>query len=235
LTPELLSPEGESLLQKPFTLRLAALEKFFARAGALERLKLSPYTRDRCEAVKWLEQAGHVLDGVMAKQLDGTYQPDVRAMLKVKLQRTADCVVGGFRYGTRSKEVGSLLLGLYDAEGKLDHVGFTSTIPHAERPALTKKLEVLRAPPGFTGRAPGGPSRWSTERSAAWVPIRPKLVVEVRYDQVTGDRFRHGTALLRFRPDKAPWQCTFEQLKPAARPPKVVAKLLRPEPYRCCT
>jgi ATP-dependent DNA ligase len=231
----LLSPEGESLLQKPFTLRLAALEQFFAIAGALEWLQLSPYTRDRREAVKWLEQAGHVLDGVMAKQLDGTYQPGVRAMLKVKLQRTADCVVGGFRYGTRSKEVGSLLLGLYDAEGKLDHVGFTSTIPHADRPALTKKLEALRAPPGFTGRAPGGPSRWSTERSAAWVPVRPKLVVEVRYDQVTGDRFRHGTMLLRFRPDKAPRQCTFEQLKPPARPPKVVTKLLRPGPHRRCT
>src|SRR5262249_56775017 len=126
-------------------------------------------------------------------------------------------------------------LGLYDAEGKLDQVGFTSPIPHADRPTLTKKLEALKAPPGFTGRAPGGPSRWSTERSAAWVPVRPKLVVEVRYDQVTGDRFRHGTKLVRFRPDKSPQQCTFEQLKPPARPPKVVAKLLRPESYRRST
>lgn len=224
----LLSPEGKSLLQKPLMLRCALLEQFFAAAGGPERLKLSPYTRDRREAAKWLDQAGHdVLDGVVAKRLDGPYEPGVRAMLKVKLRRTADCVVGGFRYSARRKEVGSLLLGLYDAAGKLDHVGFTSTISNAERYALTKKLELLEAPPGFTGRAPGGPSRWSTERSAAWVPVRPKLVVEVRYEQVTGDRFRHGTRLLRFRPDKAPRQCSLDQLKAPARPPQLVAKLLR--------
>jgi ATP-dependent DNA ligase len=127
-------------------------------------------------------------------------------------------VVGGFRYATGSREVGSLLLGLYDKEGKLDHVGFTSTITNVERPAMTKMLEALIAPPGFTGKAPGGPSRWSTERSAAWEPLKPKLVVEVRYDQVTGDRFRHGTKLVRFRPDKAPGQCTFEQIEPAVLP-----------------
>jgi ATP-dependent DNA ligase len=139
-------------------------------------------------------------------------------MLKVKRLRTADCVVGGFRYATGSREVGSLLLGLYNDEGKLDHVGFTSTISNAERPALTKKLEALAGPPGFTGKAPGGPSRWSTERSGEWEPVKPKLVVEVRYDRVTGDRFRHGTKLVRFRPDKAPRQCTFEQLKPETFP-----------------
>ncbi len=162
----------------------------------------------------------------MAKRVDGPYEPGIRAMLKVKPVRTADCVVGGFRYQTGSREVGSLLLGLYDEAGKLDHVGFTSTISNVERAAMTKMLEGLIAPPGFTGKAPGGPSRWSTERSAAWEPLKPKVVVEVRYDQVTGMRFRHGTKLVRFRPDKAPLQCTFEQLAPPSRPPKLVAKLL---------
>jgi ATP-dependent DNA ligase len=126
-----------------------------------------------------------------------------------------DCVVGGFRYESHSREVGSLLLGLYDADGKLDHVGFTATIPNAERRALTRRLEALREPPGFTGKAPGGPSRWSTGRSGEWEPLRPELVVEVRFDHVTGDRFRHGTRLLRWRPDKDPRQCTIEQIAPS--------------------
>jgi ATP-dependent DNA ligase len=143
----------------------------------------------------------------------------------VKRIRTADCVVGGFRYATGSREVGSLLLGLYDKEGKLDHVGFTSTITNVERPAMTKMLEALIAPPGFTGKAPGGPSRWSTERSAAWEPLKPKLVVEVRYDQVTGGRFRHGTRLTRWRPDKAPRQCTCEQLTSEAAPERLLAEM----------
>jgi ATP-dependent DNA ligase len=127
--------------------------------------------------------------------------------------RTADCVVGGFRYLTDRREVGSLLLGLYNGNGELDHVGFTSTIANEERAALTRRLVRLREPPGFTGKAPGGPSRWSTDRSGTWEPLRPELVVEVRFDQVTGDRFRHGTKLLRWRPDKAPHQCTFEQIR----------------------
>jgi ATP-dependent DNA ligase len=134
-------------------------------------------------------------------------------MLKIKRLRTADCVVGGFRYATDSREVGSLLLGLYDEAGKLDHVGFTSAIRDAERPALTAKLEKLAGGPGFTGDAPGGASRWSNGRSAEWTPVKTKLVVEVRYDQVTRDRFRHGTTLLRWRPDKAPRQCTLAQLR----------------------
>ena len=132
---------------------------------------------------------------------------------KIKNLRTADCVVGGFRYETARKLVGSLLLGLYDDEGLLHHVGFTSAISDHEKPALTKRLEKLVAPPGFTGDAPGGPSRWSTARSAEWQPLRPKLVVEVRYDHVTGNRFRHGTRLERWRPDKAPGQCTIEQIQ----------------------
>ena len=139
-------------------------------------------------------------------------------MIKVKQQRTADCVVGGFRYAEKKKEVGSLLLGLYDDEGLLDHVGFTSAIPANDRPALTLKLEKLIEPPGFTGSAPGGPSRWNTERTVQWQPLKPLLVVEVRYDQVTSRRFRHGTGFVRWRPDKAPKQCTFEQLAPELRP-----------------
>jgi ATP-dependent DNA ligase len=135
-------------------------------------------------------------------------------MVKVKRLRTADCVVGGFRYLSKSREVGSLLLGLFAPDGKLHHVGFTSTIASDDRPALTAKLEGLREAPGFTGKAPGGTSRWSTERSGEWEPLRPDLVVEVRYDHVTGDRFRHGTKLMRWRPDKKPQQCRFDQITP---------------------
>jgi ATP-dependent DNA ligase len=157
------------------------------------------------------------LDGVIAKRLDLPYRPGERAMLKVKRLRTADCVVGGFRYASSGRVVGSLLLGLYDKAGLLHHVGFTSTLSDQDRRALTAQLEKLVAPPGFTGNAPGAPSRWSTERSAGWQPLQPKLVVEVRYDHVSGDRFRHGTKLLRWRADKSPRQCTFNQLpKPGA-------------------
>ncbi len=148
-------------------------------------------------------------------------------MLKVKPLRTADCVVGGFRYATDSDQVGSMLLGLYDGDGKLNHVGFTSGISNAERPALTKKLERLRGGLGFTGDAPGGPSRWSTERSAEWVPLKSKLVVEVEYDQVTAGRFRHGTRFVRWRPDKAPDQCRCDQMQREARPSELIAKVLR--------
>jgi ATP-dependent DNA ligase len=217
----LLDSKGNSLIEQPLTKRRAALERFFKAAGSAEGLKLSPFTSDRRVARRWLDEARGALDGVVAKRSDGPYLPGERAMLKVKRLRTADCVVGGFRYETGGNEVGSLLLGLYNKEGKLDHVGFTATITDAERPALTKVLEALIAPPGFTGKAPGGPSRWSTERSGEWEPVEPKLVVEVRYDHVTGDRFRHGTKLVRFRPDKAPRQCTFEQIEPEALPRSV--------------
>jgi ATP-dependent DNA ligase len=210
----LLDMKGNSLIETPLRMRRAALERFFKAAGETEGLKLSPYTLERDKARQWLEHARGALDGVVAKRNDGPYLPGERAMLKVKRLRTADCVVGGFRYATGSREVGSLLLGLYNEAGKLDHVGFTSTITDRERTALTKQLEALIAPPGFTGKAPGGPSRWSTERSGEWEPVKPKLVVEVRYDQVTRDRFRHGTRLVRFRPDKAPKQCTFDQIEP---------------------
>jgi ATP-dependent DNA ligase len=213
----LLDAKG-SLIETPLKKRRAALERFFKSARSSEGLRLSPYTLERDEARQWLDNARGALDGVVAKRSDGPYLPGMRAMLKVKRLRSADCVVGGFRYETGSRDVGSLLLGLYNAEGKLDHVGFTATITDKERPALTKQLEALIAPPGFTGKAPGGPSRWSTERSGEWEPVKPKLVVEVRYDQVTGDRFRHGTRLVRFRPDKAPLQCTFDQIEPETLP-----------------
>lgn len=151
-------------------------------------------------------------------------------MLKIKNLRSADCVVGGFRYATARKggrkEVGSLLLGLYNDSGLLDHVGFTSALGGLDRAALTAKLERLKGA-GFTGDAPGGPSRWATERSAEWVPLKPKLVVEVQYDHVTGRRFRHGTGFLRWRPDKAPGDCSFDQLMHEARPSRVTSLLAR--------
>ena len=226
LVDMLLDASGKSLIEAPLTERRAALEKFFASAEQYHDLKLSPYTLSAAEAGRWLKQGGTALDGVVAKLRNGPYVPGERAMMKVKQHRTADCVVGGFRYRSGSKEVGSLLLGLYDADGKLDHVGFTATIANKDRAALTAKLEALGSPPGFTGKAPGGPSRWSTERSEQWQPVKPKLVAEVSYDQVTGNRFRHGTKLVRFRPDKAPRQCTFEQIAPQAKPAKLVADML---------
>jgi ATP-dependent DNA ligase len=222
----LTTPAGEGMLAVPLAERRAALEAFYASCGDAALLRLSPVTRRRSEAEGWLARAGDALDGVIAKRLADVYQPGERAMLKVKRMRSADCVVGGFRYGKDSRAVGSLLLGLYDDAGRLDHVGFTATITDAERPALTRRLEALVEAPGFTGRAPGGPSRWSTERSGDWQPLRPELVVEVRYDHVTGDRFRHGTKLLRWRPDKAPRQCTFEQMTREARPARLVARML---------
>jgi ATP-dependent DNA ligase len=223
----LLDARGNSLIEAPLTERRAALAAFFAAAGDQPRSKLSPYTLKLKEALGWLHHGGAAIDGVVAKRLDGPYLPGERAMLKVKQIRTADCVVGGFRLRAGTQEVGSLLLGLYDERGKLDHVGFTATITNKERPALTKRLEALKAPPGFTGKAPGGKSRWSTERSESWEPVKPELVVEVAYDQVTGDRFRHGTKLVRFRPDKAPRQCTFEQIAQAGAPLKLVRSMLK--------
>jgi ATP-dependent DNA ligase len=217
----------DNLAPEPLAMRRDRLERLFAKLGKTPGLRLSPYTRDRREAKRWLDRSGGFLDGIVAKRLDEAYQAGERAMLKVKRLRTADCVVGGFRYATDSNEVGSLLLGLYNDEGKLDHVGFTSAIANSERKALTKKLKALRAPPGFTGNAPGAPSRWSTERSTAWEPLKPELVVEVRYDHVSGGRFRHGTKIVRWRPDKAPEQCTFEQLQAPARPAKLIEQVLR--------
>jgi ATP-dependent DNA ligase len=217
---DILQTGSKNFDSKPLSDRRSALERFHM-ANAVDGLLLSPATTDRETALAWLKRSGGALDGVVAKRLDQLYRFGERAMVKVKQLRTADCVVGGFRYAEKKNEVGSLLLGLYDDEGLLHHVGFTSAIAAKERPALTETLEALIKAPGFTGSAPGGPSRWSTERSSQWQPLNPKLVVEVRYDQVTGRRFRHGTALLRWRPDKSPKQCTFEQLAPELKPSEI--------------
>jgi ATP-dependent DNA ligase len=221
---DLLFYRETNYLDAPLQLRRRSLEILHS-GEQRDDVLLSPCTTDRKAAQRWLDEVGAALDGVVAKRRDGRYQPGERAMLKIKAMRTADCVVGGFRYGTNSKQVGSLLLGLYDDAGLLHHVGFTSTVAMEGRAALTKRLEALVGPPGFTGDAPGGPSRWSTERTGEWQPLKPELVAEVRYDHVTGRRFRHGTKFLRWRPDKAPEQCRTDQLQPEARADALAAEL----------
>ena len=214
----LVDERGRDLTSRPLAERRTALERLMPKLAG-PALALSPATRDVAAARRWLEglQAGQ--DGVVAKRVDLPYRSGLRdGMVKVKRLRTADCVVGGFRYLKNRRLVGSLLLGLYDDEGRLDHVGFTATIPERERTELTRRLESMAGGSGFTGRAPGGPSRWSTEKTADWQPLQPVLVVEVQYDHVSGGRFRHGTTLLRFRPDKAPAQCRLEQILPAPEP-----------------
>ena len=172
--------KGSSLAGETLAKRRRKLEEFAQRhLGRKGSIRLSPATTDRAVAQKWLRGSGGALDGVVAKRLDVPYRSGNRTgMQKIKRMRTADCVVGGFRYGTGSKTIGSLLLGLYDEQGRLDHVGFCSSLSAAERKKLTPELEKLVKPPGFTGRAPGGPSRWSTKRSGEWEPLAPKLVVE---------------------------------------------------------
>ncbi len=214
---DLLQEGSASLVGKPLSARRARLERFMAKEKR-DGLWLSPMARRRAEAGRWLAGAGATPDGVGANHADAPYAPGSReAMIKVKHHRTADCVVGGFRYGSGKSVAGSLLLGLYDEDGLLHHVGFTSSFKASEKPALTKKLEAVKGGAGFTGRAPGGPSRWSTERSEEWVPLKPSLVVEVEFDHFSQGRFRHGTKFLRWRPDKKPAQCTFDQLRPAKR------------------
>lgn len=211
--------DGKSLVRKTLRERRAALEEFARKyfPGG-EQLRLSPATTSLKIAKRWFETVGGDLDGIIAKRLDCDYKSGERScMQKIKRLRTADCVVGGFRYATNKKVVGSLLLGLYDDVGLLNHVGFCSGIKDAERKTLTRKLEALVQPPGFTGHAPGGLSRWSTKRSMEWQPLKPELVVEVSYDHFTGDRFRHGTKLLRWRPDKQPQQCRMDQVERSGR------------------
>ena len=187
------------LAAQPLGKRRSALEDFAkAQLKSNATFRLSPATMSYATAKKWLARAGGGCDGVIAKRVDLPYQSGNRdGMQKIKNFRSADWVVGGFRYASNKlngkKTVGSLLLGLYDDAGLLHHVGFTSAIKQQEKPSLTAKLESLIAKPGFTGNAPGGPSRWSTDRSARWCPLKPKLVVEVAYDHFSGDRFRHGT------------------------------------------
>lgn len=210
----LVDERGKSLVNLPLKERRQKLDIFIKRYfKGNSRIALSPFAEDLSVARQWFHM-GVALDGVVAKRRDLPYQSGERTgMQKIKKLRTADCVVGGFRYLEKKKLVGSLLLGLYDRQGKLDHVGFTSSIQAKDRPALTKKLKGLINEPGFTGKAPGGPSRWSTKRSTEWEPLAPKLVAEVQFDHFTGGRFRHGTKFLRWRPEKAPHDCTMKQVE----------------------
>lgn len=212
---DLLDVDGDRIASLPLAERRPRLDAFakqnFEKDG---RIRLSPATRRLADARKWLGKVGSALDGIIAKRTDLPYQHGNRTgMQKIKNYRSADCVVGGFRYNEGTRVVGSLLLGLYDDKGLLNHVGFTSAIADADKPALTKKLKPLMGGEGFSGDKPGGPSRWSTKRSAEWQPLKPKLVIEVCYDHFSGGRFRHGTSILRWRPDKAPKQCTMDQVK----------------------
>lgn len=194
------------------------LEDFAERNFDKDKVfRLSPASPDIAVAERWLAAAGEGTDGVIAKRANLPYQGGNReGMQKIKRYRAADCVVGGFRYGQRTqagrKVVGSLLLGLYDDKGDLHHVGFTSAIKSADKPALTAKLAAVATSRSFTGTTPGGSSRWSTARSSQWQPVKPRFVVEVSYDHFTDGRFRHGTAIVRWRPDKKPKQCTMDQI-----------------------
>ena len=207
--------EGTPLIAMPLRERRRHLEAFARRyLKNRPRVHLSPATTDLREAQRWFAETGGALDGLIAKRRDVEYRAGERTgMQKIKNYRSADCVVGGFRYNEGRPIVGSLLLGLYGHDGLLHHVGFTSIIPRGEKPTLTARLEKLKGPPGFTGNAPGGPSRWSTDRSAEWQPLKPKLVIGVSFDHFSGLRFRHGTKLLRWRPDKSPRECTMDQLE----------------------
>jgi ATP-dependent DNA ligase len=210
----LVDEKGKSLVALPLEKRRKELERLAkSYVDARSSISLSPVTADLAAARKWFHM-GVGLDGIVAKRKDLPYQTGERTgMQKIKKQRTADCVVGGFRYLEKKPLVGSLLLGLYNDEGLLDHVGFSSSIQADERLALTRKLEKIIKPPGFTGKAPGGLSRWSTKHSMEWQPLDPKLVAEVQFDHFTGGRFRHGTRFLRWRPEKSPRDCTMKQVK----------------------
>jgi ATP-dependent DNA ligase len=210
----LVDDAGKPIHELVLTERREKLEKFAKKYLSGNRdIELSPKTKNVTLARKWLSTSGLKLDGVIAKRLDLPYRSGERdGMQKVKRMRTADCVVGGFRYASKGNVVGSLLLGLYDDEGLLHHIGFTSSFNEAQKKELTKKLEPLISSPGFTGNKPGGPSRWSTKRTDEWKPLATKLVVEVQYDHFTGGRFRHGTRFLRWRPDKKPKQCLLDQV-----------------------
>ncbi|MEX2155772.1 MAG: ATP-dependent DNA ligase [Gemmatimonadales bacterium] len=222
---DVLAANGRNLLDLPQHERRVQLEKLFAR---LKRpLHLTPMTRDRATARDWLDRfEGAGLDGVIAKPVNGPYQPGKRAMIKVKHARTAECVVAGFRWHkTGNDTLGSLLLGLYDDDGVLQHVGVTSSFTMAMRKQLVKELAPLRtnalkghpwadwATAGASSRMPGGPSRWSAGKDMSWEPLRIERVCEVKYDHMQGDRFRHAAVFLRWRPDKQPEACRYDQLE----------------------
>ena len=223
---DVLAIDGKAMLETSQRARRAGLEAVLA--DTKPPLHLTPMTRDRGLAVDWLKQfEGAGLDGVIAKPADAAYQPGKRALMKIKHARTADCVVAGFRWHkSGSDTVGSLLLGLYDARGRLQHVGVTSSFTMATRKALAKELEPLRqnaldnhpwrewaAESAEMTRMPGGQSRWSAGKDLSWEPLRVERVCEVKYDHMQGDRFRHAAVFQRWRPDKPPKDCGYDQLE----------------------
>jgi ATP-dependent DNA ligase len=223
---DLLALGDESLMARPFAERRAALVA--ALEGAADPVFVTPATTDLDEARDWFTRfEGAGLDGLIAKPLDGTYEPDKRTMFKIKHERTADCVVAGFRWHKSGGVVGSLLLGLYDDDGRLHHVGVAASFPMARRASLVAELEPLIAtdlsqhPWGEwadqeahqSTRMPGAVSRWSAGKNLSFVPLRPELVVEVAYDHMEGDRFRHTAQFRRWRTDRTPESCTYEQLE----------------------
>ncbi|HEY0143243.1 MAG TPA: ATP-dependent DNA ligase [Thermoanaerobaculia bacterium] len=216
---DILVAKGKALNEKPIEERREALETFFESIPE-GLLHLSPATTDRKMAQKWFSDFGALgLDGVMAKRLGEPYHSgDREGMVKVKHLKTADCVVGGFRYGEGTKSVGSLLLGLYDDENRLVYIGHTSSVKKTDRMELTETLEAMRSENAFEVRVPGGPSRWAGSRSGEWEPVRPELVCEVEYDYFSQGRFRHGSKFLRWRPEKKPKQCTMDQVLPSRVP-----------------
>jgi len=222
----LVSERGKAITDQPLSARRMALQEFSASFKNAKRIHLSPASSDFAMAEKWMKQgAMQGLDGVVAKRLDCEYMTGERTgMVKIKRLRTADCVVGGFRWAhgkgkKPGEEVGSLLLGLYTESGQLDHIGFSSSFATPDRKKLKGILKPLIAEEssdsaGFSGKAPGGPSRWTRDAAAIeWIPLQHKLVGEFQYDHFSGDRFRHGTKFLRWRPDKDPRQCTTEQVR----------------------
>jgi ATP-dependent DNA ligase len=212
----LVDRDGKLLTSLSLKERRKHLEKFSRSIAKHSIIKLSPTSAKYTQAKKWMHELGALgLDGIIAKRTDEPYHSgDREGMVKIKRIRTADCVVGGFRYAEKGGGIGSLLLGLYDEEELLNHIGFSSSFNAEQRRELKKIVKPLIGPPGFTGNAPGGPSRWSTKRSTEWQPLKTKLVCEVQYDHFSGGRFRHGTKFLRWRPEKNPKQCTFEQVRP---------------------
>ncbi|MBA3912543.1 MAG: ATP-dependent DNA ligase [Acidobacteriales bacterium] len=211
----LVDEKGRPLVELPRGQRRDRLTEFLEGEDEQGMIRVSPTTLDRAEAEGWMQSFGaRGLDGVVAKKVDSPYLSGERtAMVKVKRMRTADCVVGGFRYAEKGGGIGSLLLGLYNSDGALDHVGYTSSFNAEQKQELKKIVEPLIGGEGFTGKAPGGPSRWSTKRSSEWNALEPKLVCEVQYDHFSGGRFRHGTKFLRWRPEKRPEQCAMDQLR----------------------